>query len=204
MICSIKGFHLAHNGFHKGGFAHAVATDYAKSLTFFKVERHLCKGFVVAYDKVIYVQHLTRTYHFWLSVCPKGAGVVSVRSVHNLHLFNEFDFGLHHTCLCGLIAESFNKFCEPFNLCPLQVVILLLFFVEGTFLLFKGGVITLVAPCFTPLYFIDLVHDFVEEHTVVGYDDKGGLVGFEIVLKPLDCFNVEVVCWLVKEQNVGL
>ena len=83
-------------------------------------------------------------------------------------------------------------------------MVLLLFFVKSTLLLFKGGVISLVAPCFTPLYFIDLVHDFVEEHTIVGYDDKGGLVGFEIVLKPLNRFNVEVVCGLVKEQDVGL
>ena len=83
-------------------------------------------------------------------------------------------------------------------------MVLLLLFMKSAFLLFKGGIIPLVAPCFTPLDFIDLVHDFVEEHTVVGYDDESGLVGFEIVLKPLDCFNVEVVCWLVKEQNVGL
>ena len=138
LIGAVKGFHLAHNGFHKGGFAHAVATDYAKSLSFFKVERHLCKGFVVSYDKVIYVQHLTRTDKPRLGVCPKGASVVSVRSVHDLHLFNEFDFGLHHTCLCGLIAESFNKSCETFNLCPLQVVVLLLLFMKSAFLLFKG------------------------------------------------------------------
>ena len=67
-----------------------------------------------------------------------------------------------------------------------------------------GAIVAAIPLQPAPFHFPHPLDDAVEEGAVVGYDEHCALPRLEIVLQPLDARQVEVVSWLVHQQQVGL
>lgn len=50
----------------------------------------------------------------------------------------------------------------------------------------------------------DLVTCHVQELSGVGYDHDCTFAIADVVLQPHDCVQIQMVCWLVQQQNFGL
>ena len=121
-----------------------------------------------------------------------------------IHLLDPLDTGLDHGSSLGVGSELVDELLSVSNLLllgfsvsGLQLVLLIPHFL-------KGVVISLVVVQLLVEQVNDLVAAEVQELSVVRNDDHGDVQLHEVVFKPNDCVQVQVIGGLIQEQDLRL
>jgi hypothetical protein len=75
---------------------------------------------------------------------------------------------------------------------------------SGVFLLQPLGVITLPGNAVPVVEFENPLGDIIQKVPVVGHRDDGAGVTRKVLLKPVNAFGIQVIGWLVEQEDVGL
>ena len=110
-----------------------------------------------------------------------------------------------HTSL-PLRLAGFGRHVDPVQFmlqCTLTFAFRLLFNAQAFLLLLKpGGVVPFPWDAITAVEFQNPASDVVQKVTIMRNRDDRALVVLQVVLQPGDRFRVQVVGWLVQEQDI--
>ena len=196
------GLFQAHDEAEQRGLTSTVGTDDAYDATLRQAEAEVLEQQLVA----IGLGDVMRLDDF-------GAEAVAVGDIDLeflLFLFHVFvehllirlqtGFALGVTCFRGH-AYPFQLTFEGFAALALG---LLFHGKTGGLLVEPRRVVALPRNAFATVEFEDPASHMVEEVTVVGDGDDGAFILLQVALQPLNAFSIEVVGWLVEEQDVRL
>ena len=131
------------------------------------------------------------------------AHVLGDQRSHRLHSLQHLDAGLGLAGFRGLGLEAIDEGLQAFAFVGLPSGMLgIEQFARGALLL-ERGIAALVEGKFAAIEMQDLVDRRLEQIAVVTDDDDGARIVGEMVFQPERAFEVEVVCRLVQQQQVG-
>ena len=193
------GEHLQH-----GGLAGPVRSHQSNTVAARKRQVHTSVHRVIAVE----LAHVGQPYHFSAAARRFGERVVDFPGrpwqLNNLHFFELLQTALHLAGLGCLGAETLHKAHLLLHLAILPGGGSL-FHLKGA--LAGGEVIVIVAPQvyrFVRLDGENPIRHLVQKSPVVRRDDHPALKGGQVLLKPQVCFKIQVVGWLIQQQNVGI
>ncbi len=195
---------LPHNHPHKRSLALAVAPDKGHLLPsldlYVRIGEHQFSG-------IAYRQIFSLIDHIPGALCRRKlhAHRAPVRLVHlyALHFLQSLDSGLHLIRFRGLVAEAVY---EVLRLLYHLLLVLVGGGLLGHTLGTKGEILAvrhLVVVQMTQNYLHGAVRHPVEKLAVVADQQNGASVGLQIVLKPFDGLDVQMVRRLVQKEKVG-
>lgn len=198
-------FEHAAKKFEEGGFAGAVGADEDDALTAFRLEVNALVNFGVAISEVhVFERDGALASARRLGEADAHAPFGVLRCFDFFHAFDLFEFALGLGGFAGLGAKAVGKALEGFDF-------FLLVLVGGEVLGLAGGalveevvVVAAVGVQAAVAQFKNAGDKGVEEGAIVRDHEEAAGVGLEVVLKPSEGLEIEVVGGLVKHEQVGL
>ena len=196
------GLLLADDHLEQGRLTHAVGADHAHDAVARQLEGQIFDEHALA-ERLVQMLHAQH-----LGAQARTGGDADGREIEALALGRLGD----HLVVALQTRAAFGLACLGARAHPLQLVgqafreLLVALLLGGqtrSLRLEVGGVVALVGVEVAAVDLADPLGDVVEEVAVVRDGEHGALVVVQELLKPQHAFGIEMVCRLVKQQQVG-